>query len=314
MKIIAEFCQNHLGKLENLEKMVVQAKGSGASHAKIQGLYSNEITKREEFEDPDGKLYRPFDKEVARLQNLDLSFETEKWFVKFCLENQIIPMITVFTHKGVERAKLAGFKHIKIASYDCASIPIIRKSLEFADELVISTGATYWSEIQKTAEFIHKFKKQHQEIAFLHARTIYPTQLNNFGLLKMSALEAFGFKYGLSDHTEPSDSGLTATKIAIILGATYIERHFTILDRSETRDGPVSINPAELKELRNFFELSKMDQLKEINFKDLQVTTLCDSLEPVQEEIVNRSYYRGRVASTYNGKYVFSWEEVPFEK
>jgi sialic acid synthase SpsE len=278
MKIIAEFCQNHLGKLENLEKMVVQAKESGASHAKIQGLYSNEITKREEFEDPNGKLYRPFDKEVARLQSLDLSFETEKWFVKFCLENQIIPMITVFTHKGVERAKLAGFKHIKIASYDCASIPIIRKSLEFADELVISTGATYWAEIQKTAEFIHKFKKQYQEI------------------------------------TKPSDSGLTATKIAIILGATYIERHFTILDRSETRDGPVSINPAELKELRNFFELPKMDQLKGINFKDLQVTTLCDSLEPVQEEIINRSYYRGRVASTYSGKYVFSWEEVPFEK
>ena len=314
MKIIAEFCQNHLGKIENLEEMVIQAKENGASHAKIQGLYSDEITKRSEFEDPKGILYRPYDKEVARLQTLDLNFETEKWFVKYCLEKEIIPMITVFTHRGVERAKQAGFKHIKIASYDCASIPIIRKSLEFADEVVISTGATYWTEIEKTAELINKSRKPNQEIALLHARTIYPTRLDNFGLLKMSALAAFGFKFGLSDHTKPSESGLIASKIAILLGANYIERHFTILDRSETRDGPVSINPAELKELRNFCGLSKLEQLKEINIKDLEATVACNSLEPAGEEITNRSYYRGRVASTYEGKYVFSWEEAPYEE
>ena len=313
LNLIAEFCQNHLGNPSNLEQMVIEAKKSGATHAKIQGLYSEEITRREEFEDKNGKIYRPYDKEVTRLKGLDLSFETEKWFVEFCLSNSIIPMITVFTHRGVERAKLAGFKSIKIASYDCSSKPIIKKVLEFADEIVISTGATYWQEIIDTVELLNNFKNSSQKIALLHARTIYPTQLKDFGILRMSALAAFGFEIGLSDHTKPEETALVASKIAILLGANYIERHFTILNKEDTKDGPISITPAELKELKNFYKKSKIEQLSEVSQKDLLSTLACPSLEPAEEEITNRSYYRGRVASKYNNKVVYSWEELDIE-
>lgn len=310
MNLIAEFCQNHLGKLDILKEMVLEAKKNGATHAKIQGLYSDEITKRKEFEDPNGILYRPYVAEVERLRKLDLDFDTESWFVDYCKLNQIIPMITVFTHKGLERAKRAGFKSIKIASYDCASFPIIRKTLDFADEIVISTGATYWSEIHQTAKMLSEIRDLKQKIAFLHARTIYPTNLADFGISKMSVLAAFGFAVGLSDHTKPTESGLVASKIAILLGADYVERHFTVLDRSETKDGPVSITPSELKELRDFSNLTKLEQLNSLNLNDLEKAIPLNSLEPSAAEIVNRSYYRGRVASTYDGKYVYSWEEL----
>lgn len=314
INLIAEFCQNHLGDQTLLEKMIIEAKNNGATHAKIQGLYSEEITMRKEFEDPNGEIYRPYDKEVARLKNLDLDFETEQWFVEFCSKHSIIPMITVFTHRGVERAKLAGFKSIKIASYDCASKPIIKKVLEFADEVVISTGATYWQEISETVKLIDAHKKNFQRIALLHAKTIYPTQLTQFEILKMSALASFGFKVGLSDHTKPEETQLAASKIAILLGAEYIERHFTVLDRAKTKDGPISIFPSELNELRNFCNKSKLEQLKEIKVTDLAQTLICRSLEPSTAEILNRKYYRGRVASKYNEVEVFSWEELPFEK
>jgi len=314
INLIAEFCQNHLGDQAILENMIVEAKTNGATHAKIQGLYSEEITLRKEFEDPNGELYRPYDKEIARLKDLDLSFETEKWFVEFCHKNSIIPMITVFTHRGVDRAELAGFKSIKIASYDCASKPIIKKVLKFADEVVISTGATYWQEISETVRLINAHKKNFQRIALLHAKTIYPTQLNQFELLKMSTLASFGFKIGLSDHTKPEETQLVASKIAILLGAEYIERHFTVLDRAKTKDGPISIFPSELSELRNFCNKSKLEQLKEIKVTDLEKTLICRSLEPTAEEILNRKYYRGRVASKYSGVEVFSWEELAFEK
>jgi sialic acid synthase SpsE len=125
----------------------------------------------------------------------------------------------------------------------------------------------------------------------------------------MSALSVFGYKIGLSDHTKPEETNLIASKVAIILGAEYIERHFTILDRSKTKDGPVSITPKELSELRNFYEKSKKDQLNEISVQDLEACLTCESLEPTKEEIINSSYYRGRVASKNDGKYVFSWEE-----
>ena len=158
-KLIAEFCQNHLGDTNILEKMIISAKNNGASHAKIQGLYSHEITKRDQFELPTNRIFRPYANEVERLSKLDLSIDTEKWFVQKCNEISIIPMITVFTHMGVERAKNAGFKSIKFASYDCGSLPIISKVLEFADEIVISTGATYWNEIKSTAEYLQKNRR-----------------------------------------------------------------------------------------------------------------------------------------------------------
>jgi len=309
-KIIAEFCQNHLGDIDILEKMIISAKNNGATHAKIQGLYSHEITKRDQFEIPANRIFRPYANEVKRLSKLDLSIDTEQWFVQKCNEVSIIPMITVFTHSGVERAKQAEFKSIKFASYDCGSLPIISKVLEFADEIVISTGATYWSEIKSTADHLHENKRAHQKIAFLHARTIYPTQLDQFGLLRMSALKAFGFDIGLSDHTKPDDSELIASKIAIILDADYIERHYTVLERSETRDGPVSINASELLELRNFLKLSKPEQANSIDPEILKSTMACSSLEPTEEEIVNREYYRGRVASIIDGKIVYSWENI----
>jgi len=294
--------------------MVIEAKKNGATHAKIQGLYSHEITWRKEFEDKLSPTYRPYEKEVARLKELDLSFETEKWFVQFCQSQSITPMITIFTHKGVDRAKLAGFKSIKIASYDCASKPIIKKSLEFADEIVISTGATYWQEITDTVNLINRHKKKSQEVAFLHARTIYPTELKDFGILRMSALATFGYKIGLSDHTKPEDSQLIASKIAILLGANYIERHFTILGKNDSKDGPISVTPAELKQIRDFSRKSKSDQLAEISEHDLLSTMACSTLEPTEEEIINRAYYRGRVASEYNGNTVYSWEDLKFEE
>ena len=129
----------------------------------------------------------------------------------------------------------------------------------------------------------------------------------------MSALAAFGFEIGLTDHTKPEETALVASKIAILLGANYIERHFTILNKEDTKDGPISITPAELKELKNFYKKSKIEQLSEVSQKDLLSTLACPSLEPAEEEITNRSYYRGRVASKYNNKVVYSWEELDIE-
>jgi sialic acid synthase SpsE len=308
VNIIAEFCQNHLGEVSILGNMIEAAKKNGASHAKIQGLYSDELTKREEFENIDSNLYRPFDIEKNRLEKLDLDFDTEKWFVKTCIENEITPMITIFSHNGAKRAEDAGFKNIKIASYDCASIPLVEKALSFANELVISTGATFWKEISETVKILNDKVTEGQEVALLHARTVYPTPLDDFSLARMLALRAFGYKVGLSDHTKPMETGLVASKIAILLGADYVERHFTVLERDKTKDGPVSITPNELAELSQFSKLSIIEQLEQINFNDLNSSYRCISLEPNEIEIINRRYYRGRVASKIDGVEVFSWE------
>jgi sialic acid synthase SpsE len=314
--IIAEFCQNHNGNVEVLNRMILEAKQGGASHAKIQGLYSSELTKRSEFE-PDyqeeGSLLRPHQAEFDRLSKLDLTLETESHFVEECKKFGIIPMITVFTHLGLERALKAGFKSFKIASYDCASRELISRILPHADELVISTGATLWNEIELTSQLVAQEKKSHTKIAFLHARTIYPTPLDKMNISRMLFLRYLGWEIGLSDHSRPEVDGLVASKLAIHLGASYVERHFTVLARTETKDGPVSIMPSELQELSHFWNkdpLARYQELSEVN----NLAKICfgeSELEIDAQEATNAKYYRGRVASWHNSNQIYSWESWP---
>jgi sialic acid synthase SpsE len=316
VNIIAEFCQNHNGDTDILTQMISEAKKSGASHAKIQGIYSAELTYRSEFEAENqktGTLLRPYQTEFDRLSKLDLTPETESYFVEKCNEIEITPMITIFTHKGADRAIKAGFKSFKIASYDCASRELINRILPHAEELVISTGATSWDDIELTSNFVSERKNQNTKIAFLHARTIYPTPLANMNIGRMLFLRYLGWETGLSDHSRPEVDGLIASKLAIHLGATYIERHFTILDRAKTKDGPVSIDPSELEELHLFSKLeprerysylSKIENLPRISFES-------NTLHIDDQEVINARYYRGRVASFHVEKQINSWEKWP---
>ncbi len=317
--LIAECCQNHLGDFEILMNMVAAGAEHGASHLKIQGLYHDELTYREQFEKTrsekfSSSIVRPYDAEVTRLKPLSLDFETEAAFVKECIKRGVVPMITVFTHAGLDRALKAGFRSFKIASYDCASLALISRILPHCDELVISTGATYWDEIRKTADFIKSNKRAETKVVFLHAVTEYPTTTSSVRMLRMTALKQFGFSVGFSDHTPPSTTNLEATALAIKLGASAIERHFTILDPSATKDGPVSINPDQLA------LISKMSSAQDVLDDCLPGDEICKSmmapllsLDPSDLELQNREYYRGRVASSLNGIRIYAWENWPLE-
>jgi len=312
VKLIAEMCQNHLGREEILRAMTVSAKESGATHAKIQGIYTNELNKRPEFENKDSKTFRPFEAEYSRLKPLELSEEEEKNFIDFCLEVDLTPMITVFTHTGAQRAKRVGFKSIKIASYDCASWPLIRNCMEFAEELFVSTGATPWIEVLKTISNIQKQKSNNQYVAILHARTLYPCELVEARLARMLLLKLFGFEVGFSDHSNPSQDFLLTSKLAIAMGAEVLERHFTILPREMTKDGPVSINSRQLKELSDFSFSSNefFVEFKTSNSKAWELATKMDFINPSEVELRNAGYYRGRFASFTSGKPIYPWDDV----
>lgn len=313
MKLIAEFCQNHNGNREILKSMIDAASASGFTHAKIQALYSNELVFRQEFEIPESSIYRPYEPEFKRLNGLDLTHGDEIWFVQECLKQGLTPMITVFSHSGVERARNAGFSSVKIASYDCASLPLIRKVSNFAHEIVISTGATTWDDVIRTSVFLDTLKDYNMSITLLHARTIYPTPSNETGLSRMLALKDFGFPFGFSDHSKPEDDGLLASYLAIFLGASALERHFTVLERSKTKDGPVSITQKDAEHLKQFSQMTKKEQILFLgeSLNRMGEFMYITSLDPTELERRNASYYRGRVASRINGLVINSWEELP---
>lgn len=309
-KLIAEFCQNHNGSREVLQEMIFAISRAGFTHAKIQGLYSAELTKRDEFEDSTSDLFRPYDREFDRLRRLDLTEEDEAWFVEATQNAGLQPMITVFTHAGVERAKRAGFSSIKIASYDCASHPLIQRCAEFASELIVSTGATSWVDVKSTSRLLSSFKRNGIEVGLLHARTIYPALATDTGLLRMLCLKDLGVSVGFSDHSLNNDDSLLATKFALFLGARIIERHFTVLPSEQTKDGPVSITEEQAKQISEFAQMTQEQKFKSLGslLSRLPEFIQVQDLEPTEVEKKNVRYYRGRVASVVQGKIINSWE------
>lgn len=289
--------------------MIHSAAASGADFVKIQGLRSSELTYRSRFEQgdvgPDGTvraIKRPFAPELARLLQLDLTDDDEQWFAEECRRAGVKSMITAFTLGSVSRFAAAGFDALKIASYDCKSTPLLKEASVFA-EVVVSTGASYDHEIAAAAETLSG-----NQVSLLHCVTIYPTPLNQLHLRRMEWLRSLCPKVGFSDHTSVEQTGLRASKLAIMLGADVVERHFTVLPRDQTRDGPVSIDPAQLVELRRFSELDRPSQEAEMNSEWPQRHTgLGEAQRELSHgELLNRDYYSGRVAAFHDGVQVGS--------
>jgi N,N'-diacetyllegionaminate synthase len=314
--IIAECCQNHNGNKEILKAMIHEAAANGADYVKIQAIRSKEVTHRQRFDDGEVDLNgitqvikRPYKAEVERLSKLDLSLEDEQWFVDECLSYGVAPMTTAFTITGAREVKDMGYEAIKIASYDCASYALLREVKKHWKTIFVSTGATYDHEIEKAAEILND-----TDLHLLHCLTIYPTPMNSLNLKRMNFLRKFTHQVGYSDHSLVESTHLWASKIALALGAKSIERHFTILEVDQTKDGPVSIRPNHLKELSDFAKLDRfemMDQIKK-GYPGWEQTIGTSTRELSHTEKLNRDYFRGRFASLVDDKHIFNWEEVNF--
>jgi sialic acid synthase SpsE len=300
VKIIAEFCQNHNGNFELLSRMVEEASKSGATHGKMQTIFAKNLSFRPQFEEgliQDGvvkSIKRPYNDEYDRLKSLEISYEQTGKFIKICNDNGLIPMTTCFSRDSIDDLVDQGFNSIKVASYDCASFSMINELANNFDELVISTGATYDDEIKETAGLLNN-----KNFSFLHCVTLYPTPLDRMHMARMEWLKELNSEVGYSDHSLVSETGLLASKAALALGATIIERHFTILASNKTKDGPVSINAKQLDEISKFSKLDTEEMIVQMdkNYPNWRVVIGEKYRRLSNEELLNRDYYRGRFAS-----------------
>ena len=114
MKIIAELCQNHNGKLDLLEKMVKTAAVS-SDIVKIQSIQASTFTFRKEYES-----YRPYEPEFLRLKGLELTRDDEEFFIFKCMEYGVESMTTIFVPQHAPRFNDIGYDNLKLSGY---SIP-----------------------------------------------------------------------------------------------------------------------------------------------------------------------------------------------
>ena len=313
--LIAELCQNHNGDEKIVEEMVQAAAESGADYAKIQSIDSSELTFRDRFENgliEGGKIKvikRPYQKEYDRLKNLDLTEEFQLNFRKLCEKYQIKPMTILFTRSKIKLVKKMNIDCLKISSFDCASHKLIDELKELnIKKFIISTGATYDREIFETVKIM---KKNNLDFSLLHCISIYPTTPDVANLNRIKFLSKLSKSVGISDHSNPEIYRYKIIAASILLGASLVEKHFTILDKDKTKDGVVSANPIQLKEIS---DLCKMD-LEDLglyvseNVKEFEIMKGFETRELTETELLNRDYYQGRFASKKGKETIFNWED-----
>ncbi len=313
-KIIAELCQNHNGDVGLIKEMVAAAKDSGAYYAKIQTINSSQLTHRKRFDEgliEGGKvktIKRGYSEELERLKGLDITNKEVEIFLESCRDNKIEPMTTIFTRDVVKKTFNQGFKCIKVASFDCNSYPMVEEIIDYKPNLLlVSTGCSYKYEIEKMSKLVKSIK----EHGMMHCVSIYPTPIEEANINRISYLKKLVDKVGLSDHSNYEENGLEILKWAVCEGIEYVERHFTVIGKDQTKDGKVSLNPEQLKEATNIcsWDSKQKEEFKKQNI-DKYTTIMGDANRELSEaELLNRDYYQGRFASkSKNGDIIYNWD------
>lgn len=317
INLIAELCQNHFGDMKIVEEMIHAAKENGADYVKIQSMRAKDLNFRNRFEKGliEGGVerckLRPFNLEYQRLKNLDLTVDDHFRFLELCKKYKINPMTTIFTRNRVNLAKKMNLDYIKISSFDCSSYELIKDILKkVKSKMIISTGGAYDREILNTVKILKSFKRK---FTLLHCISIYPTVPEFASLLRIKFLKKLNNSVGFSDHSNPDIYSFDLSALSTALGSTWIERHFTISKKNATKDGVVSVNPSQLKELRNAIDQPNKEIIKYINKKYnkkiLSKILGSENRELTNDEMLNRDYYQGRfVSKTKSNKIVYNWD------
>lgn len=243
--IIAEAGVNHNGSLALAKQLVDVAAECGADAVKFQTFKAESLVtktaKQAEYQTANtGKQESQFD----MLKRLELSETDHHELVAHCCKNQIEFMSTPFDLKSIHFLNALGVERFKIPSGEITNYPYLKVVGSFNKEIVLSTGMATLADIEAALNLLVESGTDKNKITILHATTDYPTHMQDVNLTAMQTIaQAFKVKVGYSDHT----LGIEVPTAAVALGATIIEKHFTLDKNLPGPDHKASLEPDELK-------------------------------------------------------------------
>lgn len=243
--IIAEAGVNHNGELHLAKELVVKAKEIGADAIKFQTFRAeNIVTKTADRADYQKENCGGEESQFEMIKKLELSEDEFKELFSFCKEIGIDFLSSPFDLSSIEFLSELGLKRYKIPSGEITNLPYLRAISNVSDEVILSTGMATPGEIKKAIEILKPAKKE--SLIILHATTEYPCPYDEVNLKAMITIrDSFGFSIGYSDHTQ----GIEIPVAAVSLGATVIEKHFTLDNEMLGPDHKASLNVEDFKKM-----------------------------------------------------------------
>ena len=246
--IIAEAGVNHNGSIELAKKLVEKAKEAGVDYIKFQTFKASKLVTKaaKQAEYQQKNIGKEGDSQYQMLKKLELSPEEHDILIDYCHQLGIKFFSTAFDFDSIDYLHSLNLGLWKIPSGEVTNYPFLKRIAAYNEPTILSTGMCDMENVRAAVEALYKNGLTKENLILLHCNTEYPTPFEDVNLKAMDALrKEFGVEVGYSDHTK----GIEVPIAAVALGATVIEKHFTLDRNLEGPDHKASLEPDELKSM-----------------------------------------------------------------
>ncbi|MFY9141798.1 N-acetylneuraminate synthase [Sulfuricurvum sp.] len=242
--IIAEAGVNHNGSLELAKALIDVAADAGADAVKFQTFKADKlVSKTAQKAQYQKQTTDAAETQYEMIKKLELNAEAHHELMAHCKTKNILFLSTPFDHESIELLHELKMEIFKIPSGEITNLPYLRHIGSLRKEVILSSGMADLGEIEDALDVLIASGTPKEQITVLHATTEYPCPIEDVNLRAMQTIAgAFGIQTGYSDHT----NGIEVPIAAAAMGASVIEKHFTL---DKTMDGPdhkASLEPEEL--------------------------------------------------------------------
>ena len=244
--IIAEAGVNHNGSVQLAKKMIDVACEARVNAIKFQTFKTENLVSKnaqkanyqiDNMNDNDSSQFN-------MLKKLELDIDTHNELISYCNSKNIMFLSTPFDHDSIDMLNDLKLPIFKIPSGEITNLPYLRHIGSLKKRVILSTGMADIGEVEDALDIIIEAGTPKDDITILHANTMYPTPMEDVNLKAMVTIgKTFDIDYGYSDHT----LGIEVPIGAVAMGASCIEKHFTLDKMMEGPDHKASLEPFELK-------------------------------------------------------------------
>jgi N-acetylneuraminate synthase len=243
--VIAEAGVNHNGDLDTAKKLIAAAAEAGADLVKFQSFIASKlVTPHAPKAQYQKSQTDAAESQFEMVRRLELSLAEHELLIAECVRCGIGFFSTAFDHESLDMLMGLKLDMVKVPSGEITNLPFLRQVASFGKPVLLSTGMATLGEIEDAVSALEQAGLARDHITILHCNTEYPTPFEDVNLRAMQSLRsAFGVNVGYSDHTR----GIEVPIAAVALGATVIEKHFTLDRGLPGPDHKASLEPPELK-------------------------------------------------------------------